>query len=101
MFLTSSNYSEQVVKTRLLNIVQFVQTFAHKLIFLHVCVTRAALWRHAFTTFSFWATLLQSIHIVGPIVFGMPRQALSTFSHLQALQITALKLNGHVLTCKE
>ena len=36
---------------RILNIVQSVQNFAHMLIFL--CVTRAALWRHAFPTFSF------------------------------------------------
>jgi len=37
-------------------IVQSVQNFAHKLIFL--CVTRASLWSHVFPTFSFWATLV-------------------------------------------
>jgi len=52
MFLTSSYYSEKSVKRAWpLNIVQSVQKFAHKLIFL--CVTRAALWSHTFPTFSF------------------------------------------------
>ena len=52
MFLTSSYYSEKSIqRVRPLNIVQSVQNFAHKLIFL--CVTRAALWSHTFPTFSF------------------------------------------------
>src|SRR6218665_924368 len=52
MFLTCSYYSEKSVQqAQPLNIVQSVQNFAHKLIFL--CVTRAALWSHTFPTFSF------------------------------------------------
>src|SRR6218665_2863142 len=42
---------KSVQQGRPLNIVQSVQNFAHKLIFL--CVTRAALWSYAFPTFSF------------------------------------------------
>src|SRR6218665_1618225 len=47
---------KSVQQAQPLNIVQSVQNFAHKLIFL--CVTRAALWSYAFPTFSFWATLI-------------------------------------------
>src|SRR6218665_1563534 len=42
---------KSVQQAQPLNIVQSVQNFAHKLIFL--CVTRAALWSHTFPTFSF------------------------------------------------
>src|SRR6218665_3078608 len=42
---------KSVQQAQPLNIVQSVQNFAHKLIFL--CVTRAALGSHAFPTFSF------------------------------------------------
>src|SRR6218665_844383 len=53
MFLTSSYYSEKSVqRARPLNIVQSVQNFAHKLIFL--CVTS----RVHFQLLVFWATLM-------------------------------------------
>jgi len=45
-------YRKSLQKARPLNIVQSGQNLAHKLIFL--CVTRAAVWSHAFPTFCFF-----------------------------------------------